>query len=77
MICAPAKTGNKDREGFGQRFFNVTGGIAMHIAGSTYLEIGIDLYTSFKYQKPRSLLKEVTIQNILIGCRNKEQTGTD
>lgn len=72
MLCAPAKTGNKDREGPGQRFLNVTVGIAMHIAGSTYLEIGIDINTTFKNQKPKSLPKEVTIQNILIRCGNKE-----
>lgn len=65
----------KTEKGLGINFSNVTVGIAMHIAGSTYVEIGIDLYSTFKYQKPKSLLKEVTIQNILIGYWNKEESG--
>lgn len=75
MLCAPAKSGDKDSEGPGQRFFNVAVGIAVHVAYSTHLETGIDVNTTRKDQKPKSWSAEVTIQNSLIGCRNKEQNG--
>lgn len=42
MFCAPAKTENKDRGVPGQCVFNVTVGVAIHLAGSTHLEIRID-----------------------------------
>lgn len=50
MFCALAKMGNKDRGGPGQCFFNVTVRVAMHMAGSTYLEVAIDVNASSKYQ---------------------------
>lgn len=50
MFCTLAKMGNKDRGGPGQCFFNVTVRVAMHMAGSTYLEVAIDVNASFKYQ---------------------------
>lgn len=39
-------------------------GIAMHIAASTYLVIGIDGNTIFKLCKLKSLPKAVTIQMV-------------
>ena len=70
MPCAPAESGEKHREGLGQRFFNVSVGTAVPMAGSSHLEIGIDVNTTFKDQKPKSWSAEVTIQNSLIGCGN-------
>ena len=54
MLCAPAKSGEKHREGPGQRFVNISLGTAVPVSGSTHLEMGIDVNTTFKDQKPKS-----------------------
>lgn len=66
----PLQSQERNREGLGQRFFNVSVGTAVSVAGSSHLEIGIDVNTTFKDKKPKSWSAEVTIQNSLIGCGN-------
>lgn len=75
MLCAPAKSGEKHREGPGQRLFSISLGTAVPVPGSTHLEMGIDVNTTFKDQKPKSWSAEVTIRNSLLGCGNNEQNG--